>query len=181
MPMSVSLRAAKVPMIHYALQCREGHGFDGWFRDSAAFEAQAAGGLIACPNCADTKVTRALMAPAVTSGREKPAAPPAAPSPAAPSSAAASPGPVASGKEQPAAVAGPMPDHVRAMLQRLRAEVERHCDYVGEQFAEEARRMHRGESERRGIYGEATPDQVEALAEDGIETARIPWVPRADG
>jgi hypothetical protein len=74
-----------------------------------------------------------------------------------------------------------MPDHVRAMLQRLRAEVEKTCDYVGREFAEEARRIHRGESSRRGIYGEATPAEAEALADEGIDVARIPWVPRADG
>jgi hypothetical protein len=74
-----------------------------------------------------------------------------------------------------------LPDHMRAMLQRLRAEVEKNCDYVGEQFADEARRIHRGESDVRGIYGETTPEQAEALADEGIEVNRIPWVPRADG
>ena len=74
-----------------------------------------------------------------------------------------------------------MPDHVRAMMQRLRAEVEKNCDYVGNEFAEEARRIHRGESDRRGIYGETSADDAEALADEGIEVARIPWVPRADG
>jgi hypothetical protein len=67
------------------------------------------------------------------------------------------------------------------MLQRLRAEVEKTCDYVGAGFADEARRIHRGESQRRGIYGETEPSEAEALAEEGIEIARIPWVPRADG
>ena len=80
------------------------------------------------------------------------------------------------------AVAGAaMPDHVRAMLQRLRSEVERNCDYVGPEFAQEARRIHTGESERRGIYGEATDAEAEALGEDGVRVARIPWVPRAEG
>jgi hypothetical protein len=74
-----------------------------------------------------------------------------------------------------------IPDHVRAMLQRVRAEVEKHCDYVGDAFAEEARRMHRGESDRRGIYGEASPDEAELLADEGIDVSRVPWVPRADG
>ena len=81
----------------------------------------------------------------------------------------------------PVAASGAIPDRVRAMLQRVRAEVEKSCDYVGPQFAEEARKIHRGESERRGIYGEATPDQAESLADEGIEVARIPWVPRAEG
>jgi hypothetical protein len=76
---------------------------------------------------------------------------------------------------------GPLPDQMRAMLQRMRAEVEKRCDYVGPSFAEEARKIHSGAAEPRGIYGEATPEQAEALADDGIEVARIPWVPRADG
>jgi hypothetical protein len=76
---------------------------------------------------------------------------------------------------------GVIPDQMRAMLQRMRAEVEKNCDYVGPEFAEEARKIHRGESDKRGIYGETTPEQAEALSEDGIEFASIPWVPRADG
>jgi hypothetical protein len=108
------------------------------------------------------------MAPAVAKGREAP--PAAEPVPAGP----AAPPPVAASAER-------LPDHVRAALQRLRAEVERHCDYVGPAFAEEARRIHRGESAERGIYGEASEEQAEALAEDGIKVACIPWVPRAEG
>lgn len=156
-------------MIHYQLQCEQAHGFDGWFRDSAAFDAQAARGLVECPVCGSGKVSRALMAPAVARGRELvPMAPPQVP--AAPPAGA----PVAVGGDR-------LPDHLRALLQRLRAEVEKHCDYVGPDFAEEARRIHYGESEQRGIYGEATAEEAEALAEEGIEVGRIPWLPRADG
>ena len=153
-------------MIHYDLRCSDDHTFDGWFKDSAAFERLAKRGMVECPHCGDTKVERALMRPAVAT-REAlpvPVAPPQPPQPA-----------------QDTAAAGPMPAHVRAMLQRMRAEVEKHCDYVGPQFAEEARKMHRGESEKRGIYGETTPEQAESLADEGIEVSRIPWVPRADG
>jgi hypothetical protein len=159
-------------MIHYQLQCSQGHGFDGWFRDSAAFEAQAERGLLECPLCTDTHVTRALMTPAVPK-RERALPPPVAAKPEAPAAAEAAP--VAS------VVGQRMPDQIRAVLQRLRTEVEHNCDYVGEAFADEARRMHRGDSERRGIYGEASPEQTESLAEEGIEVARIPWLPRADG
>jgi hypothetical protein len=74
-----------------------------------------------------------------------------------------------------------MPAQLIAMLQRMRAEVEKNCDYVGPAFAEEARRIHRGESDKRGIYGETTGDEAEALASEGIEVSSIPWVPRADG
>ena len=77
--------------------------------------------------------------------------------------------------------AGPIPAQLVAMLQKVRAEVEKNCDYVGEDLAEEARRIHHGESEMRGIYGEATEAETEALRDEGIEVGRIPWLPRADG
>jgi hypothetical protein len=73
-----------------------------------------------------------------------------------------------------------IPDSVRAALQKLREEVEKNCDYVGQDFAAEARRIHNGETEARGIYGESTDDEAEALEEDGIAFARIPWAPRND-
>jgi hypothetical protein len=150
-------------MIHYALHCDAGHEFDGWFKDIAGFEAQARRGLVECPACGGTKVSRALMAPAIGQAAKQKgrAAPPAVPAKVA---------------------AGPkVPAEVQAQLQRLRAEIEAKCDYVGPAFAEEARRIAAGESERTGIYGEATREEAEALREDGIAVAAIPWVPRADG
>ena len=84
-------------------------------------------------------------------------------------------------EQAPVVAAGPMPAQLRAMLQKMRAEVEKQCDYVGKEFAEEARRIHRGEADARGIFGEATDSEAEALKEEGIDIARIPWVPRADG
>jgi len=162
-------------MIHYQLRCGAGHGFDGWFKDSATFDAQAARGLIACPECGDTAVNRALMAPRVARRRmvvDQSGAPEA---PAVPETA---PQAVAENVPEKTAV---VPDQVRAVLQRIRAEIERTSDYVGPEFAEEARRIHRGETERRSIYGESTPEQADSLTEEGIEVARIPWVPRADG
>lgn len=74
-----------------------------------------------------------------------------------------------------------MPDQLRGMLQKLRAEVERNCEDVGTRFADEARAIHRGDTKPRAIYGETTPDQAEALADEGVAVSRIPWVPRADG
>jgi hypothetical protein len=162
-------------MIHYQLRCAEAHEFDGWFKDSAAFEAQAARGLLECPECGNAEITRALMAPSVP--RKGNARAEALPVPVAPPA----PEPPAQAPAQMAVDPARMPAQLRAMLQKLRAEVEKNCDYVGEGFAEEARRIHNGESDRRGIYGEASPEQADALREDGIEIARIPWVPRADG
>lgn len=155
-------------MIHYTLRCGAEHAFDGWFRNSGAFEAQVERGLVACPQCGDVAITRGLMAPAIPrKGVVRAAEPVAAPAPAEPAPTEA--------------VATGLPDQVRAVLQRIRAEVERTSDYVGSKFADEARRIHRGETEKRNIYGESTPEQAEALAEEGIEVSQIPWVKRADG
>jgi hypothetical protein len=138
-------------MILFKLRCGAGHEFEGWFRDGATYERQAQRGLITCPECGDKAIEKAPMAPRVA----RPAAesPPKAP---------------------------PSPEQLRRLLQQVRKHVETHCDYVGERFAEEARRIHNGESEARGIYGEATEEQSRALADDGIEVARIPWVPSSD-
>jgi hypothetical protein len=170
-------------MIHYQLRCAASHEFDGWFQDSAGFDKLAAAGLVECPHCGGTQVARALMAPAVRKSRRKVTAPPAAeekpPAPEAPATTALVP--ADSGGMSQRVAAGPIPAQLLAMLQRMRAEVEKSCDYVGDGFAEEARRIHNGEVEARGIYGEATEAEAEALAEDGIDIARLPWVPRADG
>jgi hypothetical protein len=155
-------------MIHYQLRCSRDHEFDGWFKDSAAFEQQAELKLVECPVCGDRAVDRALMAPALASVRGQ-----AMPAPGAQQDPPRmSPAPVTQG--------GPLPDQMRAVLQRLRTEVEKNCDYVGSDFADEARRMHRGDSDRRAIYGETTPDEAQSLTDEGINFSRIPWVSRAE-
>ena len=137
-------------MILFKLRCAAEHEFEGWFRDGAAYERQAARGLIACPDCGNTAIEKAPMAPRVArSGAATEAAP-------------------------------PTPGQLRHMLQQVRRHVEKNCDYVGERFADEARRIYRGEAESRGIYGEATSEESQSLADEGIEVARIPWVPTSD-
>jgi len=165
-------------MIHYRLRCGAGHEFEGWFQDSAGFDKLAQAELVECTVCGNTQVERALMAPAVVSSRKKAKVPKAEAAPVA-AEAPRAPPPAPEGAQRMAA--GPIPAQMFAMLQRLRAEVEKSCDYVGPGFAEEARKIHNGEAEARGIYGEATDAEAEALAEDGIDVARLPWVPRADG
>jgi hypothetical protein len=151
-------------MIHYQLRCACTHEFDGWFANSASFERQVKRRLLNCPRCGGTDVARALMAPRIGKGNpEEPRHQPPAKKP------------------RTAAVAGRMPDELRALLSGLRREVETHCDYVGQEFAAEARRIHNGDAPSRGIYGEATEAESEALAEEGIEFAQIPWVPPVDG
>ncbi len=161
-------------MIHYQLICGQQHSFDGWFKDSTAFDRQAGAGLIACPECGSASVNRALMSPSIA--RRRVVVDQAGQTAAAPDATPAPP-PVA----PPPTMGSVLPDRVRSMLQRLRSEVERQCEDVGDRFADEARAIHRGDSEERGIYGQSTPEQAEALADEGIEVARIPWVPRADG
>lgn len=161
-------------MIHYQLRCGRDHGFDGWFKDSISFEKQAKRGLIECPECGGTDVERALMAPALAKrGRSPEPEPPPAQSEAAPTPPAAVPLPVAAG--------GPVPARVIAALQRMRAEVEKHCDYVGTEFADQARAMHRGDAEPKPIYGETSDEEAQSLSDEGIAFNKIPWVPRADG
>jgi hypothetical protein len=182
-------------MIHYQLHCAGGHDFDGWFRDSAAFDAQAKARLVECPTCGGTEVGKRLMAPAIPkkgARRRKEAASTAAEGsvPEAPAKPVVAP-PETSGQGG-GMVSGPIPAQLMTLLQRMRAEVERNCEYVGPKFAEAARRLHKqqqqqegeargGDAAPRGIYGEATDAEAEALRDDGIEVARLPWVPRADG
>lgn len=161
-------------MIHYQLRCIAAHEFDAWFRDSATFEAQAATGLLECPRCGESQITRALMAPSLPRGRSAESNP-AKPAPLSTGTAAGPTKDLALGERVER-----LPDYLRATLQRMRGEVERRCDYVGANFADEARKINEGESRPRGIYGEATRQEAEALAEDGIEVSRIPWLPRAD-
>ena len=169
-------------MIHYELRCQADHGFDGWFRDSGAFEQQAKRGQISCPSCGSTSIQRALMAPrlsrssrpVIDAGRRGGAVAGQGDQPGTAATAATE------GKMVAPASTSPIPDEVRVFLQRLRAEVEQKCTYVGPAFAEAARRMHQGDIEAKPIYGEATPDEAEALHDDGIAIARIPWVPRSD-
>ncbi len=155
-------------MIRFSLRCQNNHEFESWFKDGAAHDRMAAASMIECPVCGDTHVTKALMAPAIPKKRAMKIRPEAAPTPE-------------TSPEAPRLAAGPMPAQIVALLQRMRHEVEKRCDYVGQNFAKEARRIHEGEVEPRGIYGEASEADTEALREDGIDVARLPWVPRADG
>ena len=135
-------------MIRFSLRCAEGHEFEAWFRNGEGYEAQQVAGEIACPQCGNAHVEKALMAPSI--GRAREAGPPMSPA------------------------------QLRAALVELRKQVESHCDYVGEQFAEEARKIHYGEVDPHAIYGEASENESKELAEEGIKFGRIPWVAPTD-
>lgn len=144
-------------MIRYQLRCDKAHGFESWFRDSAAYDALAKVGEVACPVCGSTKVEKQLMAPAIAKPSE--AAPVAGSDPA-----------------QAMAIAG---ERLR-QLRELRRLIEANADYVGPAFAEEARKIHYGEADPRSIYGETSGEDAKALREEGIDIAVVPWVPAAD-
>lgn len=152
-------------MILFDLKCQDGHGFEAWFRDGAAYDAQVAAGDIACPVCGDTRVTKAPMAPRISKGPLGDRAIPPQLRPEGSSAEARTP-----------MVAG----ELKAELEGLRRKIEENCDPVGDKFAEEARRIHYGEAPHRDIYGQATEAEASELVEEGVEFARIPWPVRTD-
>lgn len=139
-------------MIRYALLCEFDHPFEAWFGASSDFDDQAGRGLVECPFCGSRAVRKAIMAPAVHGTRSSSGAP------------------------------EPSPDARTLFMEaarKVREHVEENFDYVGDAFAREARAIHAGESESRGIYGEAKPEEVRALKEDGIAVAPLPAPPVA--
>ena len=149
-------------MIRYALICEGGHRSEGWFRNGDDFDRQAAAGAVSCPACGSVSVGKALMAPALGGGRKSEAA-------------------QAENKSEPPKMqlAAPDPRHaaLREMLREVRKHVTENADYVGERFADEARKIHYQEAEPRGIYGEASPEEARALLEEGIEVHPLPILP----
>jgi hypothetical protein len=154
-------------MIRFALKCNEGHEFEAWFRNGDTYERQAKRGEVRCPDCGSAKVAKAIMAPAIAKGARR--APAEAPAPETPAPAETKPAPAADPGEMH--VAGKL----REALREMRRFIEKNAEYVGPKFADEARKMHKGESDERSIYGEASDAEAQALEEEGIEFGRIPW------
>ncbi len=134
-------------MIKYALQCDHAHEFEGWFGSSADYDDQAARGLVECPVCGSRGVSKQIMAPAVAGTKAQRSAP---------------------------AVDPKTREMMMTAMGEVRRQVEENFDYVGDAFAKEARDIHEGKSEERGIYGEASPTEVKALLEDGVRVAPLP-------
>lgn len=148
-------------MIHYQLQCEAEHGFDAWFRDSAAYDQQAAKGLLECPSCGSSKISKALMAPRIGGTRQN-----------------AQPDPLPAKDRAKQVQITPEAAALRRQLLEIRSKIEESCDYVGPRFAEEARKIHYGETDPKGIYGETSADEAKALLDEGIEFGAVPWVPK---
>lgn len=141
----------------FNLRCAHGHGFEGWFASEEAYAEQAQRGLVSCPICSDTAVERLPSAPRLnlSGAREAP---------------------------QPGPVVQPGPEaSLEAMWLQAVQHVLKNTEDVGGRFAEEARRIHYGESEQRGIRGQATPQQRAELADEGIEVMPLPLPKGLDG
>ncbi|MGE0565403.1 MAG: DUF1178 family protein [Pseudolabrys sp.] len=152
-------------MIRYALACEQGHKFESWFQDSAAYDKQAKRGFVTCPHCGSAKVEKAIMSPRLSATAKKRGKPMPAPvERSAPDKA-------------PVAMMSPQEQEFRAKLKELRDHLTKNADDVGSKFPEEARKMHYGEIEHRSIYGEASPDEAKELAEEGIEFHPLPVLP----
>jgi len=160
-------------MIRYALRCAKGHSFESWFQSSAAYDKQAKQKLVTCPLCGSAKVKKEIMSPRLASSRNP--LPSRDPLPSPPPQAAES----GSGGEErtPVAMVSPQERELRRKLKDLRDHLTRNADYVGQEFAEEARKMHYGETDRRSIYGEASPEEAKKLYEEGIEFHPLPVLP----
>jgi len=169
-------------MIVYQLKCSGDHEFEAWFKDSATYAAQAADGDICCPYCSDTKVSKAMMAPNISPSRSKAAVPAevTAEDPAPSSEVPAPPKtdvPVVVDKAAEVR-ALEVAEKILEAVDTLRKEVEANFDNVGDQFANEARRIHYGETVERGIFGEASEEEATELDEEGIDIYRLPGRPR---
>lgn len=166
-------------MIRFDLKCTDNHVFEGWFGSSADYASQQDRGLLECPICGDGRITKAPMAPNVASRKDSVRQMPVpVPDPAP---MAAPDGDGSGGSD--AGTGGEVeitPARMFALLRTLRRHVEQTSDHVGADFAEEARKIHYGEAEERGIYGEASEAEVEELQDEGIEVGAIPWLPDND-
>ena len=165
-------------MIRYTLNCEDGHAFESWFQNSAAYDKQAKRALVTCPVCGSAKVEKAIMAPRLSRAE---AAEPGEAQPILPPSMSASlPPPAlppAAPNKTPVAIMSPQERELRKKLKELREHVTKNADYVGPRFPEQARKIHYGEIEHRSIYGEASPDEAKALHEEGIEFHPLPILP----
>lgn len=138
-------------MIKYSLKCDAGHGFEGWFSSSDDFDRQQERSLVACPLCGSSTVEKALMAPSVATAEER---------------------------EQTAILAADAAQReVLARMREMVKAIRENAEDVGERFPEEARKIHYGETEARGIIGQAKREEIGALLEEGIEVAPLPVLP----
>jgi hypothetical protein len=138
-------------LIRYSLNCENAHEFEGWFSEGADFDRQVASGFLTCPVCNSTSISKTLMAPSVSTARKK--------------------------EEKKTLAMDTVRREAFEQLKKAIAHVKANAEDVGTQFPEEARKIHYGEADARGIMGQATLDEARALVEEGIEIAALPVLP----
>lgn len=153
-------------MIRYSLACQNDHRFDSWFQTGDAFERLTALGQVICPACGSARVQKSMMTPSVVTQPDKRARNPG------PSDVPAQP----HDTPKPRPLAEPASEVEKALAQ-LRREVEANSEYVGLNFAQQARAIHDGDAPSRAIYGEARPEEARQLIEDGVPVAPLPFIP----
>jgi len=140
-------------VIKFTLRCEGGHEFEGWFRDNASFDEQAAKGVLSCPVCGDVRVAKSIMAPSVRTS------------------------------ENAEAARVEKRSRMEAFIKQLRAvheHVEKNFENVGDRFAEEARAIHYGDKEKRDIFGQTSVEEAKDLHDEGVSFAFLPPLPKAD-
>jgi hypothetical protein len=167
-------------MILFDIKCSDGHVFEAWFQNNESFEAQAEKELVECPLCGCTKTSKSLMAPNISSSN------------LIENVATESLG--SDHDHHKVMVSAHSPDtnevgpedvkraleHMHNTMAKFRRQVENTCEYVGSDFADEARKIHSGEGEKRGIYGETTLRETEELIEEGIDVLPVPGTDKLD-
>ena len=161
------------------LQCGQAHGFEGWFGSEEDYQLQRARGLVSCPLCGDAQIIKLPSAPRLNLGAAQPAPSPATTGPGAGSGdveGAPNHSPAAASPAQPAQL-----QQLQAALMHAVRQVVAHTEDVGQHFAEEARKMHYGEAKERGIRGQVTREESEALQDEGIEVMALPMLESLKG
>ncbi len=169
-------------MILFDIKCSDGHVFEAWFQNNEAYEKQVSGDLVECPLCGCTKISKSLMAPNIatkgkSNGDDFSTAHSSDDHPdhrVMVSAHSESTNDVSSEDVKRAL------EHMHNVMAKFRRQVEKSCEYVGKNFADEARKIHYGEGEKRGIYGETTIRETEELIEEGIEILPVPGPDKLD-
>jgi len=142
-------------VIKYSLICEHEHVFEGWFGSSEDYDKQRKRKLVECPHCGSSNISKALMAPGVSGTKKRDD----------------------NAQVPMTAIPPQMPAEMVEKLREIKTHIEENSENVGDKFPEEARKIHYGETEARGIYGKATIEEASNLAEEGVNVMPIPELP----
>ena len=137
-------------MIRYDLVCENEHFFESWFKDSKSYQKQLEANEIACPKCNNSNISKSLMAPGI---------------------------PKKTNTKNGNVIANSSSSSINNAIRKIRDEIKKNSEYVGDQFPEEARKIHYNEAEMRSIYGKASKKDITELVDEGIDIIQIPEIP----